>query len=53
MNPDLDRVTRLKLEVQKQEAEVAVATYRLDKSKADLKVVNAALKEAEKPPKKK
>lgn len=53
MHHRMEPVVALKLEVEKLEADVATATYRLNQAKADLKNVNAALKEAEKPAKKK
>ena len=48
-----DKVARLKLQVEKLEADVAQAAYRLNQAKADLKNTNAALKEAEDTAKKK
>ena len=45
---DIDKIDRLKLHIEEREVAVASATYRLNKSKADLKSAKAALKTAEK-----
>ena len=43
----MDKVERLKLRIEKGEADVAQATYHLNAAKAELKLSKAALKTAE------